>query len=110
MHWLAGVDWPASSLRTAAASHSRASSAIEFGCTRVSRTRLRPWLAPGVKALPVQAFHLQRAEQRLAAGVVPAVAAAAHRCRDAVLGQHVAQVLAGVLAAPPSSTDIRVSH
>jgi hypothetical protein len=27
-------------------------------------------LTPGVEALPVQAFHLQRAEQRLAAGVV----------------------------------------
>lgn len=41
-----------------------------------------------------------RRRRCLAAGVVPAVAAPAHRCFDAVLGQHVAQVLAGVLAAP----------
>ena len=30
-------------------------------------------LAPGVEALPVQPLHLQRAEQRLAAGIVPTI-------------------------------------
>src|ERR1035437_9442316 len=37
------------------------------------------------KALTVQSFHLQRAEQCLRAGVVPAVALAAHRLRDCML-------------------------
>ena len=46
-------------------------------------------LAPGHQALPVQALDLQRAEQRLAAGIVPAVATPAHRTRDAVLLEHV---------------------
>ena len=38
-----------------------------------------------VKVLTVQPFHLQRSEQRLRAGVVPAVALAAHRGCDPVL-------------------------
>jgi hypothetical protein len=68
-------------------------------------------LTSGLEALPMQAFHLQRPEQRLAAGVVakpqvsPAVAATAHRRGDSVRGQHVAQVLAGVLAAPVAVQD-----
>jgi len=45
------------------------------------------------------AFHLQRTEQRFRAGVVPAVALAAHRRRDAMLFEHIAEVQAGVLAA-----------
>jgi hypothetical protein len=44
-------------------------------------------LAPGLEALPVQPLHLQRPEQRFAAGLVPAVAATAHRGGDAVPGQ-----------------------
>src|SRR6218665_1868197 len=46
-------------------------------------------LAPRHEALPMQSLHLQRTEQGLAAGVVPAVALAAHRGRDAALGEHV---------------------
>ena len=62
-------------------------------------------LTPRDEALSVQPLHLQRPEQRLAAGVVPAVAAPAHRGRDAVLGQHASEVLAGVLAAPVAVED-----
>src|SRR6218665_2243067 len=62
-------------------------------------------LAPRHEALPMQSLHLQRTEQGLAAGVVPAVALAAHRGRDAALGEHVPEVLAGVLAAPVAVED-----
>jgi len=66
----------------------------------------------------VQSYHLQRPKQRLAAGAVPAVPATAHRGRDAVFDQHVAEVLAGVLAAPvameeqspPSLPGWRLNH
>ncbi|MPM93486.1 hypothetical protein SDC9_140624 [bioreactor metagenome] len=57
-------------------------------------------LAPARKALAVQPLHLQRAEQRLAAGVIPAVALATHRAGDAVLPEHVPEVVARVLATP----------
>ena len=43
----------------------------------------------------MQPLDLQRPEQRLAAGVVPSVATPAHRGRDAVLLEHVAEVVAG---------------
>src|SRR6218665_2129892 len=62
-------------------------------------------LAPRHEALPMQSLHLQRTEQGLAAGVVPAIALAAHRGRDAALGEHVPEVLAGVLAAPVAVED-----
>src|SRR6218665_2117072 len=62
-------------------------------------------LASRHEALPMQSLHLQRTEQGLAAGVVPAVALAAHRGRDAALGEHVPEVLAGVLAAPVAVED-----
>ena len=57
------------------------------------------------KALAVQPFHLQRAEQRLRAGVVPAVALAAHRRRDGILFEHLVEVVAGVLAAAIAMKD-----
>ena len=56
-------------------------------------------LAPRHQALAVQPLHLQRLEQRLAAGVVPTVAAPAYRGRAAVFRQHVPEILAGVIAA-----------
>ena len=57
-------------------------------------------LAPGFELLPVQPLDLQRPEQRLAAGVVPAVPAPTHRGHDAVLFERIAEVLTRVLAAP----------
>jgi hypothetical protein len=42
-------------------------------------------LADGCKTLAVQPFHLQRTKQRLRAGVIPAVALAAHRRPNAML-------------------------
>ena len=57
-------------------------------------------VASGIKALPMQALHLQGAQQRLATGIVPAVATSAHRTRDAVLLEHVPEGVAGV---PPWS-------
>src|ERR1017187_5998565 len=56
-------------------------------------------LADGFKTLAVQPLHLQRAEQRLRAGVVPAVSLAAHRWRNAMPLQYLTEVVAGVLAA-----------
>jgi len=53
----------------------------------------------------VQPFHLQRAEQRLRAGVVPAVSFAAHRGRDRILFEHFVEVVAGVLAAAIAMED-----
>jgi hypothetical protein len=44
-------------------------------------------------------LHPKRSELRLGYSVVPAVAPAAHRSRDAVLVQQLAEVLAGVLTA-----------
>ena len=55
-------------------------------------------LALGHEALPVQALDLQRAEQCLAAGIVPAVAMPAHRTRDAVILKYAPEGAAGVLA------------
>src|SRR5271167_5238822 len=55
-------------------------------------------LAEGCKTLAVQPFHLQRTKQRLRAGVVPAVALAAHRRRHAMLFEYRTEVVAGVLA------------
>src|SRR6218665_3794727 len=62
-------------------------------------------LAPRHEALPMQSLHLQRTEQGLAAGVVTAVALAAHRGRDAALGEHVPKVLASLFAAPVAVED-----
>src|ERR1035437_3720980 len=56
-------------------------------------------LSDRFKALAVQSFHLQRTEQRLRAGVVPAVALAAHRWCNAMLFEYLTEVVAGVLAA-----------
>src|SRR5438105_15114335 len=56
-------------------------------------------MASGFEALPVQPLHFERPEQCLAAGVVPTVAAPAHRAGDAVLLQDISEILAGVLAA-----------
>jgi len=64
--------------------------------------------ADGSKALTVQPLHHQRAEQCPTAGLVPAVALAAHRRRNAELLQQLAEVVAGVLAAsvaPPACPD-----
>ena len=58
-------------------------------------------VAPAHEALAMQALDLQRAEQRFAAGIVPAVPTPAHRTRDAVLFEHIFEGAAGVLAAPP---------
>src|ERR1017187_1808621 len=55
--------------------------------------------ADGGKTLAVQPFHLQRTKQRLRAGVIPAVALAAHRRRNAMLFEYLTEVVAGVLAA-----------
>src|SRR5664279_1024692 len=57
------------------------------------------------KTLAVQSFHLQRTEQRLRAGVVPAVALAAHRRRNAMLFEYLTEVGAGVLAAAIAMED-----
>src|SRR3954469_15076021 len=57
-------------------------------------------LLPSLKALPVQAFHFERSEQRLAAGVIPAVAFPAHRRLDPILPQQVLERLSGLLATP----------
>ena len=62
-------------------------------------------LAPAREALAVQPLHLQRAEHGFAAGVVPAVAGAAHRGGDAVLGQQCAEILARVLTAAVAVED-----
>src|ERR1019366_723351 len=56
-------------------------------------------LADGFKAPAMQSLYLQRTKQRLRAGVVPAVALAAHRRRNAMLFEYLAEVVAGVLAA-----------
>jgi hypothetical protein len=56
-------------------------------------------LADGFKLLAMQSFHLQRTEQSFTAGVVPAVAFAAHRRRNAMLFENLAEVLAGILTA-----------
>lgn len=50
-----------------------------------------------VEALAVQSLHLERAEQRFTAGVVPAITAPAHGRRDAVLVKQLVVVVAGVL-------------
>lgn len=47
----------------------------------------------------MQSLHLQRTEQRLYAGVVPAVALATHRAGDIVIAEHVPKGVAGVLRA-----------
>lgn len=47
--------------------------------------RLVLCVTSGNKALVVQALHLQQAEQRFAAGIVPEVAAAAHGAQPADL-------------------------
>src|ERR1019366_7129015 len=56
-------------------------------------------LADGFKTLSMQSFHLQRTKQRLRAGVIPAVALAAHRWPNAMLFEYLTEVFAGVLAA-----------
>jgi len=56
-------------------------------------------MAAGDETLPVQPLHLQRAEQRFAAGVIPTVAATAHRRGDAVVFEQIPEVFTGVLAA-----------
>src|SRR5664279_241240 len=62
-------------------------------------------LADGFKTLAVQPFHLQRTKQRLRAGVIPAVAFAAHRRRNAMLLEYLTEVVAGVLAATIAMKD-----
>src|SRR3954453_8538475 len=57
-------------------------------------------LLPSLKALPVQAFHFERSEQRLAAGAVPTVAFPAHRRLDPILPQQVLERFSGLLATP----------
>src|SRR5947209_1764332 len=57
-------------------------------------------LLPSLKALPVPAFHFQRAKQRFAAGVVPTVAFAAHRRLDSILPQQFLKRFSGILATP----------
>src|SRR5450755_3910086 len=56
-------------------------------------------LADGFETLAVQSFHLQRTEQRLRTGVVPAVALAAHRRCNAMPFEYLTEVVTGVLAA-----------
>ena len=55
--------------------------------------------------LAVQPFDLQGCEQRLRAGVIPAVALAAHRSGDAALLKQLAELMAGVLAAAIAMED-----
>src|ERR1039457_151441 len=62
-------------------------------------------LADGFKSLAVQPLHLQRAEQRLRAGVVPAVSFAAHRRPNAMLFEYLTEVVAGVLASAIAMKD-----
>ena len=62
-------------------------------------------MAAGDEALTMQPLHLQRAEQRFAAGIVPAIATAAHRGGDAVFVEHASKVLTGVLAAAVAVKD-----
>jgi len=62
-------------------------------------------LADGLKAPAVQSLHLQRSEQRLTAGVDPAVALAAHRRRNGAPFEHLVEILAGVLAATITMKD-----
>ena len=70
-----------------------------FVVPKQPRDRFILGLAPGHEALPVQALDLERAEQRFAAGIVPAVATPAHRTRNAVLLEHIPEGATGVLAA-----------
>jgi hypothetical protein len=87
---------------------------FEWHRTDISQRRMQPGLvvpeqpgdafilsvAPGHEALPVQALDLQRAEQRLAAGIIPTVATPAHRAYDAVLLEDVPVDVTSLLAAP----------
>src|SRR6516162_4945076 len=56
-------------------------------------------LTNGFKALTVQSLHFQRSEQGFRYRVVPAVALAAHGWLHAVLIEHLAKVVTGILAA-----------
>src|SRR5450756_660369 len=49
--------------------------------------------------ITVQPFHFQRSKQSLTGRIIPAVASAAHRSRDAALLEQAAVLMAGVLAA-----------
>ena len=57
-------------------------------------------LPVGFELLSMQPFHLQRTEQRLRAGVVPAVASSTHGSSYSVAGEKLRVAAAGVLAAP----------
>ena len=57
-------------------------------------------MASGIEALPLQALHLQGAEQRLATGIVPTIGPPAHGVGNAVIPELLPEALTGVLAAP----------
>jgi hypothetical protein len=77
------------------------SRADAFGYTRVASRGIHPWPCEGSGRLAVQPFDLQGCEQRLRAGVIPAVALVAH----AALLKQLAELMAGVLAAAIAMKD-----
>ena len=64
-------------------------------------------LAEGFEAHSMQPLDLEGAEQCLRAGVVPAVALAAHRGRDATLVERLVELVAGILTAAIAVEDQR---
>ena len=55
--------------------------------------------------LAMQPFDFERSKQRLTAGIVPAIAWAAHRALHTVLAQYLLKCLAGILAATITMKD-----
>lgn len=53
----------------------------------------------------IHAFHLQRTEEALRAGVVVRAAGAAHALKATILGQGAAEICGGVLASPVGMED-----
>ena len=62
-------------------------------------------LPAGGEARRIDAFHLQRTEEALRAGVVVRAAGAAHALKTAVAGHGAAEVCGGVLASPVGMED-----
>ncbi len=87
-------------LRTPPGWSSPGSSACGCGCTSAASPALRPWLHGWLQsAAPCSHSTFSEPNSVSRAGVVPAVALAAHRSRNAVLVQQLREVLAGILAA-----------